>query len=468
MDDRILLVEDDQTFRQMFAALPEADRATVDFALTTEEALALLESYRYAVVVLALSEVCHDGTLALLVRIKAAYPDCYPLVLNDNADPETVVAVLKLGVRQCLPRPTNPAMLQYIVQFGLEQRQQVAETVQLRTMVRLLQIGQTLSSCLDPAEICQLLIDTVGHEAGAKRGLGFVMDGDRLECLTSRGGEDQFAPLFAEQLAPLVLQQVTRSGRVVRLVLPETYRVQELPDVREALLVPLFVHTTLVGVVVLVNNPGQLLAPSVDDQAISFLQERGARALENALKFAATRDMLYLDELSGLFNYRYLKIALEREIKRADRYATRLAVMFLDLDNFKGVNDTYGHMVGSGVLRELGGLLKRSLREVDVVIRYGGDEYTIILVETGPEAAKRVGERIRKQIECHPFLTTDGYHITITASIGFACYPDDTTGMQELLDMADRAMYVGKASGKNCVFRVASPLAGAGRTDKEQ
>jgi diguanylate cyclase (GGDEF)-like protein len=149
--------------------------------------------------------------------------------------------------------------------------------------------------------------------------------------------------------------------------------------------------------------------------------------------------------------------------RRSDRYATQLTVMFLDLDNFKSVNDTYGHVVGSGVLRELGGILKRSLQEMDVVIRYGGDEYTIVLVETGPDIAQRVGERIRKQIESHPFLQSEGCHIQITASIGFASYPEDTNSMQELLSMADRAMYVGKASGKNCVFRVASPLAGAGR-----
>jgi two-component system, cell cycle response regulator len=114
--------------------------------------------------------------------------------------------------------------------------------------------------------------------------------------------------------------------------------------------------------------------------------------------------MLYIDELSGLFNYRYLKVALEREIKRADRYSTQLSVVFLDLDNFKGVNDTYGHLVGSNLLKELGALLKKSVREVDVVIRYGGDEYTIILVETGPDTAQQVGERIRKMIEKHSFL----------------------------------------------------------------
>ena len=141
-------------------------------------------------------------------------------------------------------------------------------------------------------------------------------------------------------------------------------------------------------------------------------------------------------------------------MKRADRYATRLSVLFLDLDNFKLVNDTYGHLVGSSLLRELGQLLRRSVREVDVVIRYGGDEYTIILVETGSDMAQQVADRLRRMIENHTFMARDGYQIKLTASLGLASYPDDTTELTDLLSMADKAMYAGKAAGKNCVYRV--------------
>jgi diguanylate cyclase (GGDEF)-like protein len=132
-------------------------------------------------------------------------------------------------------------------------------------------------------------------------------------------------------------------------------------------------------------------------------------------------------------------------------------VLFLDLDSFKQVNDTHGHLVGSSVLREMADLLKKSTREVDVVIRYGGDEYTIILVETGPETAAIVAERIRSQIAAHTFLAPEGYSIRITCSIGYACCPDDSVSKQELLEMADQAMYGGKAGGKNCVKRFVRP-----------
>jgi len=184
------------------------------------------------------------------------------------------------------------------------------------------------------------------------------------------------------------------------------------------------------------------------------LLEKSARAFQNAENYSQAKDMLFIDDLSGLFNHRYLEVALDRELKRAERYASHLAVLFMDLDSFKKINDTHGHLVGSRVLKEVGDLLKISTREVDVVIRYGGDEYTIILVETGAETAGIVAERIRSQVASHVFLAAEGYSIRLTCSIGFACCPEDTMSKQELLDMADQAMYVGKAGGKNRVGRL--------------
>jgi two-component system cell cycle response regulator len=117
------------------------------------------------------------------------------------------------------------------------------------------------------------------------------------------------------------------------------------------------------------------------------------------------------------------------------------------------VNDTHGHLIGSRVLGEVGALLRKSVRDVDLVIRYGGDEYTIILVETDAESAALVAERIRSTVEGHGFMADEGYQIHLTACIGYACFPDDTKSKLELLEVADKAMYRGKFSGRNRVFR---------------
>ena len=209
----------------------------------------------------------------------------------------------------------------------------------------------------------------------------------------------------------------------------------------------------LQGIVALFAPEVGSLPVDINQRSLHFLQNQTSLAFENAARFASARNLLYIDELTGLFNYRYLDLALDRELKRAERYGSSVALLFIDLDLFKGVNDTHGHLIGSRVLGEVGSLLRKSVRDVDLVIRYGGDEYTIILVETDAESAAHVAERIRVTIERHGFIADEGYDIHLSACIGFACFPEDTKSKLELLEAADKAMYRGKFSGRNRVFR---------------
>jgi diguanylate cyclase (GGDEF)-like protein len=461
--NRALLVIDDTAFQETFRHLARESGFEIDTTTSLRDLRHVLAEHAYPVVIVdfASSKTGLDGLLQLCQHLAQLGSSLIVLVAPD--DDETACELIKGGASHCLARTVPLALLLHEVRHSFEYQQLRYENSELHAMNTLLQTSQDLSRCLDPVEVFQLLAHALIREIGAARAIGFVKDGEQFSALTDQCGDTYVTPLLTEQIGLLLQQHIPHSSRVVRFVMPPELHGSAALDLREALVIPLLSHSAVLGCVVLFNNVGQLLPPIHHDRPVVFLQEQGARALEHAFRFTATRDLLFVDELTGLFNYRYLKTALEREIKRADRYATQLTVMFLDLDNFKGVNDTYGHMVGSGVLRELGALLKKAVREVDVLIRYGGDEYTILLVESGPEQGQRIGERIRKQIEANAFMTAEGYDIRLTASIGFASYPDDTTGMQELLNMADQAMYVGKASGKNCVFRVASPLAGAGR-----
>jgi diguanylate cyclase (GGDEF)-like protein len=186
--------------------------------------------------------------------------------------------------------------------------------------------------------------------------------------------------------------------------------------------------------------------------------EQSALALENAGRYSVAKNLLNIDELTGLYNYRYLEIALEREVRRAERYGLSMAIIFLDVDMLKAVNDRHGHLVGSRVLKEVAAVIKKSVREVDIVIRYGGDEYTIILIETGRMGAAVVAERIRKTIADTALFIDENLSVKLTASLGFACYPEDSHSKLELLEMADRAMYHGKARGKNTVSHISESI----------
>ncbi len=139
------------------------------------------------------------------------------------------------------------------------------------------------------------------------------------------------------------------------------------------------------------------------------------------------------------------------EIKRARRYRSNVAALFLDLDDFKQINDFHGHLAGSHALMELAAVVLPSVRDTDCVVRYGGDEFVLILTETGIEEAVRVAERLRAKIEAYRFTGGRKLNFTLTASFGVAVFPLHALSPQQLIACADRAMYQAKAADKNCV-----------------
>ena len=155
--------------------------------------------------------------------------------------------------------------------------------------------------------------------------------------------------------------------------------------------------------------------------------------------------------MTDLYNARYLLASLDREVNRAKRAGLDLSVLFLDLDHFKLVNDRRGHLVGSRVLREFGKLLQGSVRTIDTIARYGGDEFCIVLVDTGREGAMSVAERIRASAAEMRFGYESGLSFSLTVSIGVSTYPQDGRGREQLLDQADKAMYLGKSLGRDRV-----------------
>lgn len=175
---------------------------------------------------------------------------------------------------------------------------------------------------------------------------------------------------------------------------------------------------------------------------------------------ADLRGQTYTDDLTGLYNQRYLEIILDRELSLAKRNETIFSVLFLDLDHFKNVNDSHGHLIGSRLLYEVGQEIKKTLRESDITFRYGGDEFVMILSHTNLEDAIFVAERVRVQIEKKRFLVKDGLEIRLTASIGVANVPLHAETKQDILKAADEALYGVKKAVRNKVIAAASKIKG--------
>lgn len=184
------------------------------------------------------------------------------------------------------------------------------------------------------------------------------------------------------------------------------------------------------------------------------------KELQNELKIkiAELERVSIMDNLTGLYNSRYLYDALIREYNRCERFNLKLSLVMLDVDNFKEINDSFGHQRGDAVLKEIGRVLQIVLRGYDFAVRYGGDEFMVVLSQNTALGAHIVAERIRKAIEESPMLREISSEYCVTVSVGVATYPDDTTGGYEaLINMADNALYKAKREGRN---RVASYLKG--------
>jgi diguanylate cyclase (GGDEF)-like protein len=186
-------------------------------------------------------------------------------------------------------------------------------------------------------------------------------------------------------------------------------------------------------------------------QLLGVALEGPAQALDNALRLRRSEALSVTDDLTQLYNSRYLNQVLRREAKRASRSGRPLSLLFLDLDGFKSINDNHGHQAGSRALVEAAAVIRLCARETDMVARFGGDEFALVLPDTGSEGASAVGDRVRERLAAHPFLAGNGLNLRLTASVGVATLPDVAASAEELVRAADMAMYQVKESGKNGV-----------------
>jgi diguanylate cyclase (GGDEF)-like protein len=228
-------------------------------------------------------------------------------------------------------------------------------------------------------------------------------------------------------------------------------------DGRDMLALPLIFDARIVGVLVgeqprtAEDAPGATWSER-DAQLLQTLGVPFAAWLAHRRQSAEAEQLLLTDDLTKMRNARYLREALISEIKRARRYNTQVSLLFLDLDNFKQVNDEHGHLVGSHVLVEAAGAILGGVRNTDTVARFGGDEFVVLLPETASERAEQVAERIRERIAAHIFTGGRRLALRVTASFGVASFPAHAQSPQRLIAAADTAMYRAKALNKNCIY----------------
>lgn len=213
--------------------------------------------------------------------------------------------------------------------------------------------------------------------------------------------------------------------------------------------VPIRSKERVLGVIELINYVGQRPFDEADLTLLQAMADYAAIALENALHVQRIHELTITDDVTELYNVRHLNFVLDTEIYRSNRYGYKFSLIFIDLDHFKEVNDTYGHLVGSKLLREMAELLRGGLRLIDYAFRYGGDEFVILLPQTDKESAYVVARRLRERTTNHQFMQSEGLNLRLTASLGLASYPTDAKSKAELIRLADEAMYLVKNTTRN-------------------
>jgi diguanylate cyclase (GGDEF)-like protein len=219
-------------------------------------------------------------------------------------------------------------------------------------------------------------------------------------------------------------------------------------ETKSRMCIPLVSFGQTLGVLMLDSEqPGSFR--DVDIESLEAVADICATAIQNAHYVERVKQLAYLDGLTGIFNRRFFELRVVEEIDRARRFNTGMAVLMIDIDQFKRLNDEFGHLLGDEVLRQVSSMFHGQVRKIDVVCRYGGEEFAILLSQTNPQHALQVAEKLRRLVENWQF---PGVPRAVTISAGVATYPDHGTTRDELVKSADAGLYAAKQSGRNRVL----------------
>ncbi len=448
----LVLIVDDSRFDRELAREALEGHARIECCASAEEAL---EIVRREPVDLVLSDLLMPGLsgLELLAEVRREQPHAEFVLLTGRASVDSAVGALRMGAADYLTKPIQPEQLSRVVQRILERQRLMGENERLRETVETIEACRALTPCLDPGEVCAVALDLLLKSLGRSRGIALfhrialpASDGVVFRGLSEAAARRLRGILVDEKLVDL--DAVGEVSVVTRSPLHDALGQVEV-EAGPMLAMPVTGKEAEAGVIWILQDDRPFGSGEIERAVL--ITGHASLSIRNAERYHRAKEKAFIDDVTDIHNVRYLLSAADHEIRRAERYGSPLSFLFLDLDRFKLVNDRFGHLVGSRALRRLSQVMQVCVRQVDTLARYGGDEFTILLVDTDLPMAVEVAERIRKAVEDERFEGGGDEPMRLTVSIGVATYPEHGRSRGELLDTSDKAMYRAKSLGRNRV-----------------
>lgn len=333
----------------------------------------------------------------------------------------------------------------------------------VKEMETLNEIVQAINSSLEPKEILKIIMEKTADFIKAEGWSILLIDRERQELVFEAAAGEAGQKLIGMRLNlnQGVAGWVARTGK--SLIVADVSKDRRFYDgvdkktkftTKSILCVPMKSRDEIIGVVEVVNKIGGEPFTKDDLEIFENLVQHITIALRNAQIYRKMEETSLTDDLTKLYNTRYCNQVLDTLIRERIPTRAKISLIFFDVDFFKLVDDNYGHLVGSETLKLIGERTRSVIRGRDIAVRYGGDEYIIILPDTDKPTAAIIAERIRNTIEEKPFPAQDGKYFNVTVTLGVSTFPEDALSRDELIGRADKAMYQGKMTGRNKVVVV--------------
>jgi two-component system, cell cycle response regulator len=452
--EAILLADDDRQLRETLQEYLSGLGYAVTAAADGHEAMAALEAREFALALLDLRLPDCSG-LEILSHLKAYTPDTEVILLTGHAGLESAIQALRLGAYDYLVKADlRLPDLQTLVSRALERRHLARENRELVENISKAQtelVNRRGRELTQVRRIAEALSGPLTWDQFVRGLVNLIWESLPLELL----GLQVKGPDMDESLAAFRRRESVPDDRYQNF--QELLQGQVAPDPASppagTPLAAMLWERREVGEVTLAVGAGRRepLTPAEAELFRIFLLQ-GEAGVKNLVLFDQVKSLATRDALTSLYNYGYFKEALHYEVEKSRRYQTPLSLLFLDIDNFKQVNDTLGHLKGDKILRQVAAILKQEIRQSDLLCRYGGDEFVMLLSQTPPDQAMVLAERLRQRV-VQSAMNRLEQRLQVTVSIGVAGLgPGMST--EDLIKAADAAQYRAKQAGKN---RVAGP-----------